>query len=224
MSEEKQFVAVKFDESRLQDVFAGKDGQMYCSILVSPNAEFVRKMEQIKNVKDAPGMKQFYLASDFEPKVTQRIKSETGEYTTAETTVSLESLQNSLSEPDVTAFVSFVVNKSALSDVKTNADGESYRFVKIDGVGSIIRSEETLKPVKNNEDKVRFAMPSAYKLSVNKSVRVEGVPDDAPNNEKFKNERVEMTAFGIKEKMARKALRERQLAEMPEQSRGAKSR
>lgn len=224
MSEEKQFVSVKFDESRLQDVFAGKDGQMYCSILVSPNTEFVRKLDQIKNVKDEPGMKQFSLTSDFKPRVTQAVKSESGEYSAAETNISIEELQNHLSEPDVTAFVSFVVDKSALSDVKTNADGQSYRFVRLNGVGSIIRSEENLKPVKSNEDKVRFVIASATKLSVNKSVRVDGVPDDAPNNEKFKNERVEMTPFEMKEKMVRKALREKQLAETPDQNRGAKTR
>lgn len=224
MSEEKKFVVVKFDEARLQDVFAGKDGQMYCSILVAPDMEFVRKMEQIRNVKDEPGMKQFSLTSDFEPQVRQRVKDENEKYTTQNTAISLESLQDKLAEPEVTAFVSFMVNKSSLSDVKLNANGEAYRFVRLDGVGSIVRSEENLHPVKNNDDKVRFSIPSANKLSVNKSVRIPGVPDDAPNNEKFKNERVEMTPFEIKTKMVRKAMREKEREEMPAQNRGSKAR
>lgn len=204
MSEETKFVTVEFDKSRLQDVFAGKDGVLYCNIQVTERAKFTRKLEQIRDVEGAAGRKCFSLPENFEAKIKQSIKDETsGLYTDVEEICTPEQLQEYLNNEEVQGFVQFFVPKDNVSEERSTPDGNSYVFVKLDGVGSFIRSTETLHDV--NAEYFRFAIPGDSKIKVTKSVRVDGVPDDAPASEKWKSEKVEMSPFDMKVKAVKRA-------------------
>ena len=214
MSEETKFVSIEFDESRLQDVFAGKDGQLYCVILLTEGTTIIRKREQVKDIANEPHKKRISLPEGFELRAKKSSKNADGlGYTETEVMFPLEQAKALLSEEGPVAFVNLYIPRENLKDEMTAEDGTTYRYAFVPGVGSFSRPSDKFHPINNRDDMVVVYMPGDKLVKVRKSSRVDGVPDDAPNSEKYKNEIVEMSAFEIKEKMVRKAERDKQQSE-----------
>ena len=225
MSEtEKKFETLIFDEGRIRDVFMGKDGVKYIEILADDNVHFIRKREQVKKVEGLEGKMKFMLPIDYKMKLIESVKFEDG-YKDIDHEVEVSELKELLAKEEVKAFVSFIVPKEWVGETKTNEEGHGYNFIKIPGVGSFARSTEQIREVKNNKDSVRFVIPSGSRLQTSYSKRVEGVPDTAPNMEKWTTVKRILSGFEIKDKMVEHKKRQKeQEYEAPSFCRHGKSR
>lgn len=214
-TKEPKFETVKIEASRIVDAFAGKDNEIYYRILVSENTSFIRAAKQVKPVKDEPGMRCFSLPEDFTVHLTETAKNHTtGKYVDVECDVTVTDLKDLIAEKEVQGFVNFVVPKKYVSEKHISNEGNAYNFVFFPGIGSTIRSSESLKPVEGKDDVVRFSLPAEHTLTFSKK------------NEDEKSLKTELTPIDVKvqiAKMAIKKAKEAALAEA-EPKKGAKSR
>lgn len=66
-------------------------------------------------------------------------------------------------------------------------NGKNYLRIYAPGGGILFYPAESLKVKKDDPERVYFVRPEGTELQINYSDRVEGVPDSAPNEEKYKN-------------------------------------
>ncbi|MBD5556857.1 MAG: hypothetical protein HDQ95_16330 [Roseburia sp.] len=78
---------------------------------------------------------------------------------------------------------------------KTNKD---YARVFAPGGGVLFYPVESIKPKKDNQERVYFSRPEGTELTINYSRRKEGVPDDAPNSEKYEKYTEKLTIEELK--------------------------
>ena len=199
MSEEKTFEVIKVPAARVYDAFAGKDGEIYYNILVSPNTTLIRAAKQVTPVKDEPGMMKFSLPSDFEVHLKQSHKNETtGAWEEIDCPVSVEDLKELIAEKeDLVGFTNFVVPAQNVSEVHQSNDGNSFQFVFMPGLGSTIRSAESIKPVNGRDEFKRFSVPASSKMKFRKK--------DKENPEKIED--YELSPVEVKVRIARMELK-----------------
>lgn len=65
-------------------------------------------------------------------------------------------------------------------------NGKKYLRIYAPGGGIIFYPAESLKVKKDDPDRVYFVRPEGAELQINFSERIDGVPDNAPNEEKYK--------------------------------------
>lgn len=90
--------------------------------------------------------------------------------------------------PENLKFVTIELNRKQVDmehlthNEKTNKD---YARVFSPGGGVLFYPVESIKPKKDNPERVYFSRPEGTELKIYYSQRKEGVPDDAPNSEKY---------------------------------------
>ena len=193
----EDFQTIVFSKNRLHDVFMGKDGVEYISIVADKNIEFIRKFEQIREVEGDPDKLAFSLPKDFVLKAREHYKTESGNWEDRDKDITIPELKDMLLNEDVKSFITFIVDKENVGEPKTAENGSEYLFVKIPGVGSIVRSPEVLQPVTSDPDKFKFFLASDQKLKLTSSRHVKGAPDDAPADKKYKTVEREVSAFDL---------------------------
>lgn len=193
----EDFQTIVFSKGRLHDLFTGKDGVQYVSIVVDKNIEIIRKYEQIREIEGDSNNLVFSLPKDFVVKAREHYKTESGDWEDRDKDITIPELKDMLANEEVKAFVTVVVDKENVGEPRTSENGTEYVFVKIPGVGSIVRSPEALQPVASDPDKLKFYLASDQKLKLQSSQRVKGAPDDAPADKKYKTVERELSAFDL---------------------------
>lgn len=215
---ENEFKVITCSKKRLIDVFKTLEGKECVSIAVTNDTRIIRKTEQVKEIEGTDFVK-FVLPRDFEIQALKKVKTENG-FVDEKIPLTTDSLQQMLTE-ELQGFVRFVVPQKYISEPHKGKENKTFCFVNIPGVGSFVRNADSIKKTKSDDEKVIFYIPAGYDIKVTTSRRIAGVPDDVPENEKYKKEEHVYSVLDLKrninEKLEKELGKSENLPELPQE-------
>jgi hypothetical protein len=194
-NESKEFVSITISKSQIVGDFE-KDGKKSVVILAPNGYTFPRPKDQVKQSQSNNEKMYFSIPADWEVEMRKNIRVDgVPDDAPVEEKFTYESIHVSAGElHDLFRGEKLQIsNKQLLSIFKAKDEREYAKIMAPNGY-TFVLSKEKVHHMKNDENHLVIDIMKSAAIKMQHSIRIDGVPEDAPNDQKYVSEEINVSA------------------------------